>query len=157
MNLLKILSLTGLLTASIAQADPAADLTTAWRAALAPAAQQGQVVLSPDVTLKDCTLSYTFISNGGTVTDKNTLPLGALDIAATQVQSTANRPTKTGLSFILRPGAQGERVKTLANGMTRTRPITYAALFPENLASDQAALALLEHVLAIASQCDTSS
>ena len=151
------LALATSLAGSAALADAAAALGKAWRAALAPAAQQGPVLLSPDITLKSCTLSFAFTSNGGKVTDRFTLPLAALDIAASRAQSTAGQPSKTGLSFILHPGKQGESVKTLANGMTRTRPVSYAAIFPENLVSDKAALALLDEVLAIAARCDETS
>ena len=140
----------------IAWADPAADLGAAWRAALTPAAQHGQVVLSSEVELEHCTLSYHFLSKGGTVTDTIILPLAALDIQASRSQSTFGRPTETGLTFMLRPGEQGEQVKTWS-GPPRRRATNYGPIFPEHLSSDEAALRLLEQVLEIAADCDANS
>ena len=150
-------SLAGLMTAMplIGSAKTSDELLRAWQAAFVPSQTQGNVMLRDEVSVEDCMLGYTFVSNEGTVTDTFILPLANLDMEQSRLAS--DTPTVSGIVLILDAGAVGETTKTLANGRTLTRDTTYGPLFSESFVSDALGFELLDAVEAVSDACRGSS
>ena len=138
-----------------ALADTTDELMAAWHVAFLPEQSQGNVMLRDEVSVEDCMLRYTFVSNGGTVTDAFVLPLAKLDMEQTRLMS--DTPTVSGVALILDAGALGETTKTLENGRTLTREVTYGPLFSESFVSNALGFELFDAIEAASNACRGSS